>query len=40
MEGVFQEEGMACAKTGREEDGTFVESWGVGLGKGSVEVRD
>lgn len=26
MEGAFLEEGMACAKAGRGEDGNFVES--------------
>lgn len=34
MEGVFQEEAMAYAKTRRGEDGTFTESWGFGVEKG------
>lgn len=42
---MFQEEGMACAKTGRAEDGLlacllFVEPRGDGLGKGSLGVKE
>lgn len=39
-EGEFREEGTACARTGGGEDGTFVESRGIGLGKGRPGLRD
>lgn len=38
MEGVFQEEAMAYAKTRRGEDGTFTESWGFGVEKRQARV--